>query len=116
MISRQIVSWGLVLVCVGWPQTLLAEMEETPVTSIEFEREVHFVTPDEGNVMVSPGFYTVEAAENGLQLTHGLLPDEGTEVFLLQTKPGTHDEPLDGPIARSIAVERGCSLPYPAAT
>lgn len=105
MISRQMVGWGLVLVFVGWPQALLAELEETPVASVEFERAVHFLTPDEANVVVPPGFYTVEAEENGLQLTHGLLPDEGGDVFLLQAKPGTHAEQLDGPIARSIAVE-----------
>ena len=104
MISRQIVGWGLVLVCVGWPQTLLAEMEETPVASIELEREVHFVSPDEANVIVPPGFYTVEATDNGLQLVHGLLPDEGGDVFLLRTKPGTHQESEESPIARSLGI------------
>jgi hypothetical protein len=93
---------GLVLVFVGWPQLLLAE---TPVASIELEKEVYFLTPDEATVVVPPGFYTVEAEENGLQLTQGLLPDEGGETFLLQAKPGTHEESVEGPIAQSIAVE-----------
>ena len=97
MISRQIIGWGLVLVFVGWSQALRAELEETSVASIELEKEVHFLTPEEATVVVPPGFYTVEAEENGLQLTHGLLPDEGGEAYLLQAKPGTHEEPVDGP-------------------
>jgi len=105
MISRHMIGLALVFVFVGCPQTLLAELAETPVASIELERAVHFLTPEEATVVVPPGFYTVEATENGLQLTHGLLPDEGGEAFLLQAKPGTHEEQLDGPIARSIAVE-----------
>ena len=45
MISRQMVGWALVLVFVGWPQTLLAELEETPVASIELEKERGFMKP-----------------------------------------------------------------------
>lgn len=107
MISRHMMGVALVFVFVfvGWPQTLLAELEETPVASIELEKEVHFLTPDEATVVVPSGYYTVEAEKNGLQLTRGLLPDEGGEAFLLQAKPGTHEEQLDGPIARSTAVE-----------
>jgi hypothetical protein len=105
MALKHMMGLALVFVFVGWPQTLLAELEETSVASIELEKEVHFLTPDEVNVVVPPGYYTVEAAENGLQLTRGLLPDEGGEAFLLQATPGTHEEPVDGPIARSIAVE-----------
>ena len=108
MISRQMVGWALVLVFVGWPQFLLAELEETPVASIELEKEVHFLTPDEATVVVPPGYYTVEAEKNGLQLTRGLLPDEGGEAFLLQAKPGTHEEQLD---ARSRGRSRSKRMP-----
>ena len=72
---KHMLPFGLVLVFVGLPQALLAELEETPVASIELERAVHFLTPEEATVVVPPGFYTVEATENGLQLVHGLLPD-----------------------------------------
>ena len=54
MITRQMVGLALMLVFVGWPQTLLAELEETPVASIELEKEVHFLTPDEATVVVPP--------------------------------------------------------------
>ena len=37
MISRHIVGLGLALIFLGWPQLLLAELEETPVASIELE-------------------------------------------------------------------------------
>ena len=105
MALKHMLPFGLVLIFLGLPQALLAEMTEAPVASIELEKEVHFLTPDEANVVVPPGYYTVEAAENGLQLTRGLLPDEGGDAFLLQAKKGTHKKQLDAPIARSIAVE-----------
>ena len=105
MIWKHVWLFVVIPVLVGLPQPLFAEIEETSVPSIELERAVHFMTPEEVDVIVPPGFYAVEATENGLQLVRGFLPDEVGETFFIQAKPGTHEKPLGEPIARSIAVE-----------
>ena len=46
---------------------LVATMSSLP--NIDLPKAVHFMTPNDEDVMVGPGTYTVEATEQGLRLT-----------------------------------------------
>jgi hypothetical protein len=87
------------------PQSLLANTDVLPFASIELEREVYFLTPDDEDVVVPPGFYTVEPAPKGLQLIGGITPHEAGEAFLIQAKTRPHEEEVDQPRAMSISID-----------
>jgi hypothetical protein len=105
MISRQMAGLGLMLVFLGLPQALLAELAEAPVASIELERAIYFSTPDDEDVVVPPGFYTVEAGPKGFQLIGGITPHEAGEPFLIKGNLRPYEEAVDQPTARSMALD-----------
>ena len=68
-------------------------------TTITLEDSVHFLAPDGSDLLVEPGTYSVEAAEEWIRLIPG---KERHDALLLEAKKQTHDVPMEIPIALSI--------------
>ena len=79
-----------------WTRVWAQESEDP--TAIILEKPVHFLTPDGSDVLVQPGTYRVESADNGLQL----IPAVGN-AQLIGADMATHDEEVDAPLAVSLA-------------
>ncbi len=62
---------------------------------VEFDREVHFLTPDGRDTVIQPGGYLVEAAQDGLRLKSA--DNETAEAVIVQAEPVTHEQSVDGP-------------------
>jgi len=67
-------------------------------TTIYFNMAVHFLAPDGHDVLVQPGTYRVESADNGLQF----IPAQG-DAQLIGVEVSTHEEELDDPLVVSLA-------------
>jgi len=66
---------------------------------VTFEQPVHFTAPNGTPVVVEPGTYTAEAAEQAIRL----IPSEDSqEALLIEARQGTHDTPLEVLLALSI--------------
>ena len=68
-------------------------------TTIILEDSVHFLAPDGSDLLVEPGTYSVEAAEEWIRLIPG---KERHNALLIEAKKQTHDVPMEIPIAMSI--------------
>ena len=64
-------------------------------TAITLEQAVHFTTADGSDVLVQPGTYEVEAAEEWLRL----VPGKRRDALLLEAHQTQHDETLHSPKA-----------------
>jgi hypothetical protein len=64
-------------------------------TTITLEQAVHFNAADGSNILIQPGTYIVEAAEEWLRL----VPGERRDALLLEAHQTQHDEILHSPIA-----------------
>ncbi|MDH5563008.1 MAG: hypothetical protein OEY91_05200 [Nitrospirota bacterium] len=62
---------------------------------VEFDREVHFLTPDERDTVIEPGGYLVEALQDGLRLKSA--DNETTEAVIVQAEPFTHEQSVEIP-------------------
>lgn len=62
---------------------------------VEFDRPVHFLTPDGQDLVIAPGGYSVEVAQEGLRLTSA--DKEGAEGVIIQAQPATHQEAVEAP-------------------
>jgi hypothetical protein len=105
MISKQLWFLAMVFIWQVLPQSLLANTDALPFASIEKEREVYFLTPDDEDVVVPPGFYTVEPAPKGFQLIGGITPHEAGEAFLIKGNLRPYEEAVDQTTARSMALD-----------
>ena len=82
------------------------EANAGPVEServVVLEKEVHFLTPTGEDVVVSPGTYTVEAAEDALRLT--LTGEETAQSVTVKAEATTHEASIEEPELITISEE-----------
>lgn len=70
-------------------------------TTVTLEKTTHFLTTDGSAVLVQPGTYAVEAAEEWLRL----IPGERRNALLLKAHQTQHEEVLDAP--KAVIQEEG---------
>ena len=67
--------------------------EETPIdNTVTLEKGLHFLAPDGSDVLLNPGDYEVDAAQEWLQL----IPSGGdkTDAILIEAESSTHEEDI----------------------
>ena len=107
--------WLVGFMVIGFPvkstthaQEVESEEAAVPVESeplIELKREVHFLTPQGEDAVVSSGMYSVEPVEGGLRLTPR---DEGEDrAVIIQAETTTHEVSVDSSQLISTAGEEG---------
>jgi len=67
---------------------------------VQFDRPVHFQTPEGSDTVVAPGGYWVEAVEGGLRLSSA--DKEGGEAVVVQAEATTHDRSVTIPEPLSV--------------
>ena len=72
-----------------------------PLTTIDLEVPVHFLSPDGSDVVVEAGTYTIEPAEEWIRLMSG----ERHDALLIEAKKGTHELDLEQAMAMSVPGE-----------
>jgi hypothetical protein len=72
---------------------------EVGPTTITLDQPVHFLTPDGSDVIINPGTYEVEAAQEWIRL----IPDERRNAVLVEALPTTHEEVISSPLALSLS-------------
>jgi hypothetical protein len=89
-----IIPFILVLLVGGTSQSFA-----TNTPTIELEKTVHFLTPGGEDVVVEPGTYEVEAADEWLRL----IPQRGHRIdaILMNAQVGKHEEVIKSPHAKS---------------
>ena len=90
--------FGLMIFIFGIPPLMAGE--NNPI--ITLERSIHFLAPDGSDVLVPPGTYTLEAAEEWLRL----IPGERHNAYLLEAEPSSHEENIKEPMAVLESRER----------
>ena len=68
-------------------------------TIITLERSVHFLTADGSDVVISPGTYLVESADEWLRL----IPGERHDALLVEAEKSKHDKNITEPTAMGIS-------------
>jgi hypothetical protein len=79
-------------------ETTVGEENAGPVVFqklVEFDGEVHFLTPDGRDTVIQPGEYSVESVPNGLRLQS--VDYEKAEAVIVQAEPVTQEQSVDGP-------------------
>jgi hypothetical protein len=69
--------------------------------TVTLDQPIHFLATDGSDVLIQPGTYQVEAAEEWLRV----IPGERREAWLLEATPTQHEEILDAPVAFSTPGE-----------
>lgn len=94
----------LVFLGSGWTSTAFGN-EHLGSHEIRMEDASYFMGPDNENVLVPEGRYSVEKAENWLRL----IPSSGTrtETLLIEADAAVHDESLTSPMAMVVPDEEG---------
>ena len=72
-----------------------------PLTTIELDTPVHFLTPDGSDLRVEAGTYTIEPAEEWIRLMSG----ERHNAVLIEANKGTHELELEQTMALSVSGE-----------
>ena len=75
--------------------------EEVVGTTVTLGKAGHFLSTDGSDVLIQPGTYIVEAAEEWLRV----IPGERREAWLLEATHTKHEETLDAPVAFSMPGE-----------
>ena len=72
-------------------------------STVEIDKDVHFLTPEGEDVVVTPGAYEVKAEKEGLRL----IAEEGTgsESIVIDAKPAKHEESVANPTAMMLSEE-----------
>ncbi len=91
-----------IVICI-WGSSSIRASENNP--TIILEQPIHFLTPDGSDVLVPPGTYSVEQAEDWLQL----IPGERHNAYLLEADPASHEEHLEAPLAVFVPGDEGKS-------
>jgi len=73
--------------------------EETTGTTVTLEQAGHFLSSDGSDVLIQPGTYIVEAAEEWLRL----IPGERRDALLLDAQSTQHEETIEESIALSFS-------------
>lgn len=79
-------------------EEVVTEQDAGPVPFqkiVEFEKPVHFLTPDGKDIVIAPGGYSVEIAQEGLRLKAA--DTEAAESVTIQAQPVTHEEAVEAP-------------------
>jgi hypothetical protein len=87
---RKFIFFSLTIMLCGLMLGNQAWAFSTSSATITLEKSVHFTTPDGSDVVVEPGTYTIEAAEEWLRLISG----ERRDALLLEAIKTQHDENL----------------------
>lgn len=80
-----------------------SEQEAGPVEFeqvVEFERDIHFLTPEGQDTVVPSGGYYVDAVQNGLRLKSA--DHEEAEAVIVQAEATTHEQSVEAPEVVSI--------------
>jgi hypothetical protein len=80
-----------------------SEQEAGPVEFeqvVEFERDIHFLTPEGQDTVVPSGGYYVDAVQNGLRLKSA--DHEEAEAVIVQAEATTHEQSVEIPEVVSI--------------
>ena len=72
-----------------------------PLTTIELDTPVHFLTPDGSTVLIEAGTYAVEPAEEWIRVMSG----ERHDALLIEARKGTHEMELEQVMAMSVPGE-----------
>ena len=83
----------LFLLILGHP--IHAEIGTPTDNTVTLKKAVHFLTADGSDIAVEPGIYTLEEADQWLQL----IPGERRNALLLEAHHTQHEEALDAPKA-----------------
>lgn len=78
--------------------TTTTEQDAGPVPFqkiVEFDRAVHFLTPEGQDIVLPPGGYTVEVVQESLQLKSA--DKEDAEAVVIQAQASTHQESVEAP-------------------
>ena len=80
------------LIVLSFPMSTISLFVTTGIasTTIALERASHFLTTDGSNILIPPGTYTIEAAEEWLRL----IPGERRDAWLLEAVRTCHDKNL----------------------
>ncbi len=93
---------ALISLCIlyGWllPFSLLADADIPPGPTITLEEAVHYLTPGGEDVVIEPGTYHLEAAEEWLRFISG----GRQEAQLIEAEAIIHEEDLNTPAAQSV--------------
>ena len=96
-------------ILIGWSVSHAQDTEEAAARPAEFEplveleKTIHFLTPSGEDVAVSPGAYSVEAADDALILT--LNQTEEVQPVTIKAEATTHTESIDTPEPLTIPEE-----------
>ena len=111
--SERFFTLGLLVIAttilIGWSVSHAQDMEEAEARPAEFEplveleKTIHFLTPSGEDVAVSPGAYSVEAADDALILT--LNQTEEVQPVTIKAEATTHTESIDTPEPLTIPEE-----------
>ena len=105
MIAKHLLRFCLMVLVLGMTHPLLAENDDLPNATIELEKNIHFMTPNDEDVIVPQGFYTVEAVPGGMQLIEGITAHEAGEIFLIRAKLRPYEEKMEAPQAQSMPLD-----------
>ena len=72
-------------------------------TSVNLERATHFTTAEGSDIILNPGMYSLEAAEEWIRVLSG----ERYDAILLEAGKSVHEEELQEPLAISIPGQSG---------
>ena len=73
-------------------------------TTITLEQPAHFTTAEGSDVVLNPGEYMIEPAEEWLRVTPG--EGQAVDALLLEAQSATHEESLTAPLALSAPGEQ----------
>ena len=74
---------------------------------VTFEQPVYFIAPDGSPIVVQPGTYSAEAAQNWIRLIPG---KNRTDALLVEAQQGTHDTGIEDLLALSLPGETSQDL------
>ena len=90
---------GILILILGAFPIRASENSQT----ITLDRAIHFLSTDGSDVLVPPGTYTVEQAEEWVRLIAG----ERHNAYLLEAEPSLHEEKIQEPLALAVLGEEG---------
>ena len=94
-------SWKMVCLVLYtlWLPSIAHASTLDPLTSITIDQPVHFLAPDGSDVVIGPGEYSVEPAEEWIRL----IPGERRDGLLIEARQSSHELPLDHPLAMGFS-------------
>lgn len=91
---------GFILISI-FAQPMIGSTSAVSAATLTLEQSIHFFSAEGSDVVIEPGTYQVEAAEEWLRVISGKRRD----ALLLDTSSATHHEAIDHPLVRLIPGE-----------